>query len=416
MLLGTVGSLAIIVYVTAVNIASKGYRPAKFFTFAWTVFIASVVIFVLRNFNVLPFNKFTYYALQIGSAVEVVLLSFALADKINIFRREKEESQAQTVAALQENDRIVREQNVMLEARVNERTAELKIAYEDLSHAMNDLKDAQSQLVESEKMASLGQLTAGIAHEINNPINFVTSNVKPLDRDVNMLLQAIESIETILAGDESTAEKQRQIEEYKNDIEFDELKDEIGMLLKGIKDGADRTAKIVKGLRIFSRLDEDDLKKADINEGIDSTLVIANNLIGSNIKVVRHFGNLPLLECFPGKLNQVFLNIISNGVYAVHKKFDGKEGGVLTITTQADENNMIITIADNGTGMDEATKKRVFEPFFTTKDVGEGTGLGLSIVYKTITKHNGKIQVNTQPGIGTEFILTLPLEQKLQTA
>jgi hypothetical protein len=103
-------------------------------------------------------------------------------------------------------------------------------------------------------------------------------------------------------------------------------------------------------------------------------------------------------------------------VYAVHKKFDGKEGGVLTITTQADENNMIITIADNGTGMDEATKKRVFEPFFTTKDVGEGTGLGLSIVYKTITKHNGKIQVNTQPGIGTEFILTLPLEQKLQTA
>lgn len=412
LLLGTVGTLAIIVYVTAVTIALKGYRPAKFFTIAWTIFIASVVIFVLRNFNILPYNSYTYYALQIGSACEVVLLSIALADKINIFRKEKEISQAQTVQALQENERIVKEQNIILEAKVEERTYELKIANDDLNIAMTDLKEAQTQLVESEKMASLGQLTAGIAHEINNPINFVTSNVKPLNRDVYILLDAIESIEKIASEDTSIADKQKQIEEYKTDIDFDYLKLEIEQLLNGIGAGASRTSEIVKGLRIFSRLDEDDLKKADINEGLDSTLVIVNNILGSTIKLRKNFGNIPLVECYPGKLNQVFLNIISNAIYAIKKKFGEKEEGMLTITTSNDENSVTISIADNGTGMDEHVKKRLFEPFFTTKEVGEGTGLGLSIAYNTIVKHNGQILVNSEPGIGTEFILTLPLVQK----
>jgi len=412
LLLMTVGTLAIIVYITAVRIALKGYRPARFFAFAWTIFIASVVIFVLRNFNVLPYNSFTYYALQIGSACEIVLLSFALADKINIFRKEKEVSQAQAMEALQENERIVREQNVMLEAKVTERTQELEVANDGLNVALTELKDAQSQLVESEKMASLGQLTAGIAHEINNPINFVTSNVKPLNRDVYMLLDTIEHVEKLALENIPAEEKQRQIDEYKADIDFDYLKLEIEQLLSGIGSGAARTAEIVKGLRIFSRLDEDDLKKADINEGLDSTLIIANNILGGAIKLKKNFGNLPLIECYPGKLNQVFLNVISNAVYAIKKKFEEKEGGELTITTSRDEQSVKISIKDNGIGMDEQVKRRLFEPFFTTKDVGEGTGLGLSIAYNTISKHNGQIAVNSETGIGTEFILTLPLMQK----
>jgi len=411
MLLGTVGTLAILVYLTSVVIALKGYRPAKFFVIAWTLFIASVVIFVLRNFNVLPYNHFTYYALQGGSACEIVLLSIALADKINIFRKEKEVSQAQTVAALQENERIVREQNVILEGKVNERTFELKVANDDLSKAMVELKEAESQLVESEKMASLGQLTAGIAHEINNPINFVTSNVKPLDRDVRMLLDTVAELERIIEQEIPLAEKKQQVERYKEEIDYDYLKIEIDQLLHGIGDGASRTAEIVKGLRIFSRLDEDDLKKADINEGLESTLVITNNLMG-RIKLEKHYANLPVVECYPGKLNQVFLNIISNAIYAIKKKYLENDGGLLTITTTFDDTNVLIKIADNGTGMDENTKKRLFEPFFTTKDVGEGTGLGLSIAYNTINKHNGQIQVNSEVGVGTEFILILPLTQK----
>ena len=183
-------------------------------------------------------------------------------------------------------------------------------------------------------------------------------------------------------------------------------------MLTGISEGAGRTAEIVKGLRIFSRLDEDDIKKADINEGLDSTLIITNNLLNNSIKVIKEYSNLPLIECYPGKLNQVFLNIISNGVYAVRKKFADKDGGKITIATKADEDYIYISIADNGIGMDENTKKRLYEPFFTTKDVGEGTGLGMSIAYNTIIKHNGYINIISELGEGTEFIIKLPLIQK----
>ena len=212
--------------------------------------------------------------------------------------------------------------------------------------------------------------------------------------------------------DGPSADKQKKINAYKEEIDFEYLKEEIDQLLSGIGEGASRTAEIVKGLRIFSRLDEDDLKKANINEGLESTLVITNNLLVNLVKVEKHYSELPLIECYPGKLNQVFLNIISNGIYAVRKKFGDAEGGLLTISTTFDDTNVYIKMADNGTGMDENTKKKLFEPFFTTKDVGEGTGLGLSIAYNTIIKHNGQIQVNSEIGKGTEFILILPLIQK----
>jgi signal transduction histidine kinase len=406
---GNVGLLAIIVFVTGFRISQKGYRPAKFFMIAWTVFLASVIVFVLRNAGVLEYNDFTYYSLEIGSSLEIVLLSFALADKINIFRKEKDESQAQALRALQENERIIREQNVFLEAKVDERTTELKETNTELNKTLKEPKEAETQLIESEKMASLGQLTAGIAHEINNPINFVTSNVKPLKRDVSMLLEIVEHVENIGLENISSEEKKKQIAEYKEEIEFDYLKEELENLLTGISDGASRTAEIVKGLRVFSRLDEDDLKKADINENMDSTLVIANNLIGNRIQLEKKYGNLPLAECFPGKLNQVFLNIISNGVYAIGKKFGDNIGGRLSIETTSNENNIIVKIADNGIGMDETTKRKLFEPFFTTKEVGEGTGLGMSIVYNTIVKHNGKISVDSKLGEGTEFTIEIPI-------
>jgi signal transduction histidine kinase len=252
-------------------------------------------------------------------------------------------------------------------------------------------------------------LTAGIAHEINNPINFVTSNINPLKRDINMVFEVLEKVEEISASDLPEDEKKRQIEEYKEEMDFDYLSTEISHLLKGIKEGASRTAEIVKGLRIFSRLDENDLTKADINEGIESTLVIANNLMDNKIKVTKHLGNLPLAECYAGKLNQVFLNIISNGVYAVKKQFGESEGGELAIETTHIDGSIVIRIKDNGTGIDKAVQSKIFDPFFTTKDVGEGTGLGLSIVYNTIKKHNGKITVNSAPSQGTEFIVEIPV-------
>ena len=411
MLQGTAGVVAITIMTAGITIYRKGYRPALFFTISWSFFLTGVIIYILKDAGVLPYNNFTSNAILIGSSLEVALLSFALADKINTYRKEKEDAQLRVVDALKENEKIITEQNVILEKRVEERTHELNLSNLELNKAMTELKDAEAQLVESEKMASLGQLTAGIAHEINNPINFVTSNVKPLNRDVRMLLETVEIFEKLALDGSSNEEKLKQIEEYKSDIDYDYLKIEIDQLLSGIGEGASRTAEIVKGLRIFSRLDEDDIKKADINEGLESTLIIANNLLNNIIKVDKQYGNIPLIECYPGKLNQVFLNMISNAVYAIKKKFEDKEGGVLTIKTSIDETYLSISIADNGIGMSESTKKKMFEPFFTTKDVGEGTGLGLSIAYNTVLKHNGQIIINSELGEGTEFIIKLPLVQ-----
>ncbi len=397
------------IYVVIIRLSIKGYRSAKYFLLAWTMFFAGVVLFVMRNLGVLPYNNYTNYTMPIGAALEVILLSLALADRINVFKAEKEKSQEETVKALKENEKIIREQNVVLELKVNERTHELSESNHELNSTLEDLKQAQTQLVESEKMASLGQLTAGIAHEINNPINFVTSNINPLKRDIDLMLEALTVFENVGLSDASPAEKQKQISDYKEELDLDYLTTEIKHLLKGINEGANRTAEIVKGLKIFSRLDEDDLKRADINEGLESTLVIANNLLTTKIKLVKELGDLPLVECYAGKLNQVFLNIISNAVYAVQKKFGEKTGGEIVITTEHDEKSVFIKIKDNGTGMDAETQKKIFEPFFTTKDVGEGTGLGMSIVYNTIKKHNGIINVNSTLGEGTEFIILIPI-------
>ncbi|MBS1688430.1 MAG: sensor histidine kinase [Bacteroidetes bacterium] len=405
----TQGMVALFILYISLKLVLDGYKQARFYLLSWFLLMIGIIIFALKDYNLVPYNNFTSTIMLSGSAAQVILLSFALADKINVFKREKEDSQVLALEAAQENARIIREQNLILETKVKERTMELTASNAELNKTLIDLKEAESQLVESEKMASLGQLTAGIAHEINNPINFVTSNVNPLRRDVEMLLDAVGTIENIGLSDESINNKKQQIEEYKEEIDFDYLKVEIAHLLKGISEGASRTAEIVKGLRIFSRLDEDDLKKADVNEGMDSTMVIVNNLLNGKIKVVKEYGNLPLIECYPGKLNQVYLNIISNAIHAIHKKYGEAGGGVLKISTSCNEKSVFVKIEDNGTGMDEATKKKIFEPFFTTKEVGEGTGLGMSIVYNTIKKHNGQIYVNSTPGVGTEFILDIPI-------
>lgn len=403
--------VSISIMIAAWMVYRMGYVPATYFLISWSVFFVSILIFVSKDYGIVPYNQVTVHAVEIGSALEAVFLSFALASKINILKKEKEISQAESLEIAKENERIVREQNVILETKVNERTVELTQSNEGLNKALIDLKEAEIHLIEAEKMASLGQLTAGIAHEINNPINFITSNVNPLKRDINQLLETIQMIEEVSLSSSSTTEKQAQISDYKEEIDFDYLKTEIDHLLNGIHNGASRTAEIVKGLRVFSRLDEDDRKAADINEGLDSTLIIVNNQLNNSIKVIKNYGDLPLIECYPGKLNQVFLNILSNAIYAINKQHGDKKEGWIKISTGIQDEHVFITFEDNGIGMDENTKKKIFEPFFTTKDVGDGTGLGMSIVYNTIQRHEGKISVNSTPQIGTEFSIELPIQK-----
>ena len=342
--------------------------------------------------------------MTIGSATEVVLLSFGLADKINVLRREKELSQAEALRTAKEKEQIILEQNVTLERKVTERTLALQ---ESTDH----LKRTQSQLVSAEKMASLGQLTAGIAHEINNPLNFISSNIPPLKRDL------LDLKDVLLAYRKASTDgtDMRIVHEMEERIGVDFTIKEVHEIMDCIEEGASRTSDIVRGLRTFSRLDEDDLKPADVNEGIRSTLVVLGRQFHEGLEVHLDLHDLPLVECYPGKLNQVFMNTLNNAAYAV-KAQHGSLGGMIQISTRMDGEFVQVTISDNGTGMDQRTQDRLFEPFFTTKGVGEGTGLGLSIVQGIIEKHSGQISLQSEVGKGTIFTFKLPIRQNVVMA
>ena len=401
------GILSLYMLVLAFLISRKKYKPAKFFLIAWSAFLVGVTLFVLSSAGVLPFNNFTLYMMPMGSAVEVVLLSFALADNINTLKKEKEVSQAEVFMALQENGKLVREQNIILEQKVTERTSQLAATNGELSITLHNLKATQAQLVSAEKMASLGQLTAGIAHEINNPINFVSANIKPLQMDIADIMEVIKKYEGLIVNDQF-AQKLEEIETFKKKIDLEYTKAEIKTLLAGIEDGAKRTAEIVTGLKTFSRLDESDVKTANINEGIESTLIMIRSAISENIRVVKNLQPLPIIECFPGKLNQVFMNTFNNAIHAIEET---KAGGTLTISSYVlDEDNICVSVEDNGIGMTDETKVKIFEPFFTTKDVGQGTGLGMSIVFTIIESHKGMIKIETEFKKGTKITFTLPMK------
>jgi phosphoglycerate-specific signal transduction histidine kinase len=280
--------ISIFMLVTPIIILRKGFKPAKFFLVAWSMFLIGIFVYILKDMEVLPFNNFTRYTMQIGSAIETVLLSFALADRINILKKEKEESQATALLALQQNEKLIIEQNIVLEKKVEQRTLEL-------NNTLENLKGTQAQLVNAEKMASLGQLTAGIAHEINNPINFVSANVKPLKMDIEDVLALVKKYET-LTPDKITKDDFEEIEKFRKEIDIDYLKKEMEFLLLGIEDGAKRTAEIVSGLKNFSRLDESDVKEVNINDGIGSTLILLKSAVPPNTKIITHLSEIPLIE------------------------------------------------------------------------------------------------------------------------
>ncbi len=406
--------ISVLAIITAIKIMFKGYRPALYYAVAWISFTTSLIIFSLRNFDILPANYFTNYVLYMGSAIETVLLSIALADKINVLKKEKEQSHAEALEQARKNERLVNEQNIMLEEKVLHRTAELQSVNDHLNEALNNLKDTQTQLVEAEKMASLGQLTAGIAHEINNPINFVKSNINPLRLDIKDLLEILNAYNELhsIKNDNEFMQSLDKIEAMKAEMDLSYIQKEIENLIAGIEEGAERTAEIVRGLRTFSRIDEAALKTVNIHEGILSTIVLLKNNVPYYVKLIKDFNALGAIECFPGKLNQVFMNIITNAIQAIKAK-ELKEDEMIIIKTKDVEDNCIeISIKDSGIGMNEEVKHRIFEPFFTTKDVGEGTGLGMAIVFKIIQKHSGKINIISSPGKGAEFIITLPYKYK----
>jgi signal transduction histidine kinase len=277
----------------------------------------------------------------------------------------------------------------------------------ELTELNRQLGATQDQLVQSEKMASIGQLAAGVAHEINNPIGFILSNIGTLDRylgDLFKVLAAYEACEPCL-GD---ARARQSLAQLRRDIELDYLKEDVPTLMTETLDGIERVRKIVQDLKDFSHVDANrDWEWADLHKGIDSTLNIVNNEIKYKAEVIKQYGALPLVRCLASELNQVFMNLLVNAAHAITR-----ERGTIIVRTGSGDSKVWVEIEDDGCGIAQENLQRIFDPFFTTKPVGKGTGLGLSLAYGIVRKHGGIIDLTSEPGRGTCFRVTLPIERK----
>jgi two-component system, NtrC family, sensor kinase len=330
------------------------------------------------------------------------------------------------------------EERNRVEIALRQSESQLQEQTNKLQQALQEVHTYQSKLIQTEKMSSLGQMVAGVAHEINNPINFIYGNIAYANQYVQDIMRLLELYQNCYQ--EPVPEIQKAI----LDIDLNFVKNDLPKLINSMKVGADRIRDLVVSLRNFSRLDEAEMKSVNLHEGIDSTILILQNQIKatpihSEIEIVKKYGDLPQIECYPGQLNQVFMNLIANAIDALEDtrrinlqvtKGDLQQlnsSPIIAITTEIKElkneektypsssvnTHVVIRISDNGSGMNESVREHLFDPFFTTKPVGKGTGLGLSISYQIVVKkHGGDIWCNSTPGKGTEFVVEIPIQQR----
>jgi signal transduction histidine kinase len=300
-------------------------------------------------------------------------------------------------------------------ARLNEeqnrRIEELSQAHAEVQAINRRLEDTQQQLLQSEKMASIGQLAAGVAHEINNPIGYVHSNLGSLEGYIEDIFRILEVYGEVECANPGQAGLFAEVKALREKLDIDFLRKDVHALLAETREGIGRVKKIVQDLKDFSRTGaEDEWQWADLHKGLDSTLNIVNNEIKYKAKVVKEYGTLPEIECLPSQLNQVFMNLLVNAAHAIDQQ------GTITVRSGADASSLWVEVSDTGSGIAPENLKRIFEPFFTTKPVGKGTGLGLSLSYSIVQKHGGRLEVDSEPGRGTTFRVTLPRERVAQAA
>jgi len=289
----------------------------------------------------------------------------------------------------------------LFQQRLTRAIADLEIEREEQKRLISKLEEAQGQLLQSEKLASIGQLAAGVAHEINNPIGFVNSNLGTLDNYVKDLLRLLDAY----GKAEADPQEMAAAVALKREVDLDYLKEDLAALVRESRDGLDRVKKIVQDLKDFSRVDSSpEWQKADLHRCIDSTLNVVWNEIKYKAEVVKEYGALPEVECLPSQLNQVFMNLMVNAAHAIAEK------GTITITTGVEGDLAWVSVADTGAGIAPENLRRIFDPFFTTKPVGKGTGLGLSVSHNIVAKHGGRLEVESEPGRGTTFRVSLPVQ------
>ncbi|WP_448571399.1 ATP-binding protein [Trichothermofontia sp.] len=385
--------------------------------------LAILMAFLLRRHIAIPVQRLTAISDRIATGDLDVKVPVDAKDELGTLAMTFNKMTSALKASRQELENY----SHTLEHRVAMRTEELQEKNQQLKQALRDLKKTQSQLIQTEKMSSLGQMVAGVAHEINNPVNFIYGNLDYASRYIQDLLDLVMLYQREIP--QPPAAIKTKIEAI--DLVF--LEEDLPKLLNSMKMGSDRIREIVLSLRNFSRLDEADLKTVNLHEGIDNALVILQNKLKTIskiklIKVIKDYGELPLIECYAGQLNQVFLNILSNAIDAIAATLtpaqaDKPEDAIVLQTVPAPQITIQttvlvepdwvrITITDNGMGMSEEIRQRLFEPFFTTKEVGQGTGLGLAISYQIVVeRHGGRLHCSSALGQYTTFTIEIPTHQ-----
>ncbi len=322
-----------------------------------------------------------------------------------------------TLEVMQKNQELEAEQEALrvlneeLEQRVKERTSDLEQANQhlqannvELKQLNERLESAQTQLLQSEKMASIGQLAAGVAHEINNPVGFVNSNLGTLGKYITSMFSVIDAYEA--AETKNDASSKQEVAQVKKKVDFPYLVEDIPSLLKESQEGLSRVTRIVQDLKDFSHVDESNWQHANLEQGIDSTLNVVANEIKYKAEVVKEYAGLQDVECMPSQLNQVFMNMLMNAAQAIDQK------GTITVRTGNGGDEVWVEVEDTGKGIAPENLNRIFDPFFTTKAIGKGTGLGLSLSYGIVQKHHGRFEVKSEVGKGTTFRVWLPVQQQ----
>jgi two-component system NtrC family sensor kinase len=290
------------------------------------------------------------------------------------------------------------------------REGELQQRHDELQRTYRRLAGTQEQLLQSEKMASIGQLAAGVAHEINNPIGYVHSNLGTLQEYAGALLALIDGYAGALAGDDPAAAREAMAQ-LRERLDFDFIAGDLPQLLAESREGIERVTKIVQDLKDFSRIGRDEpMRPSDLQKGLESTLNIVWNDLKYKVRVEKHYGELPLVECHPSEINQVLMNLLINAGQAI------AERGTIVLATGCEDDEVWITVSDSGCGIPEESLQRIFDPFYTTKPIGRGTGLGLAVCYSIVAKHHGRIDVSSRVGAGTTFRVVLPVRQPVDGA
>jgi len=378
--LGTI----LITLIISIKEAFAGNKEVRIFITAFAIYAITGLHDILIGIEVLP--KW-YWLSQWGAMIFVLTLGYIVERRFAEAHAKLEDYSKELEIKTRKLDKY----SQVLEQKVAERTQDLSTKNQELEITLKRLKEMQHQLIMQEKMASLGNLVAGVAHEVNNPIGAVKSSA-------HVLTRCIDKIHNALTNSKS-------IEEIRNDDQFQKALSMLQENNQVINTASERVAEIVLSLKNFARLDEAELQKADIHEGIDTTLTLVEHELKNRIEVIKEYDDIPKINCYPNQLNQVFMNLFVNAAHAIEGK------GVIKITTSAKQDMVEIKVSDNGKGIASKNLEKIFDPGFTTKSRGVGTGLGLSISYNIIQNHNGEIRVESEAGKGTTFTIVLPVNR-----